>query len=293
MAWLGKCQGTGRPKLDKIFILLFAGNHGSARQTSAFPPQVTMQMVENFKKGGAVINQLDRLAAAELKVELLEEGRATADFGEKAAMSEEQCVRAVRLGFEAATKIECDLLCLGEMGIGNTASASALAAALSGGNGEDWVGRGTGVRGKTMRKKTEAVNAALALHRKQSLNLQDHPLEALRRLGGFEIAALVGALAARPAATLLDGFTVTAAALVLRKLGWRLEHCLAGHLSAERAHGSLLEALGMKPLLTLGMRLGEGSGATLAAILAKAALEIYNSTATFEQAGLRGGEQGP
>ena len=285
VVWLGNWQQTHRPTVDRLGVFIFVGNHGVAARTSIFPPQVTLQMADNFKNGGAVINQLARLAAAETKIELIADGRATADFTERAAMSEAECVAAFSRGFDAVRNSSLDLICLGEMGIGNTAAAAALSAALFGGDGERWVGSGAGATAKSLKTKTATINAALSLHREAGLS----PLEALRRLGGFELAALVGAIVAarlKPTAVVLDGVTVAAAAGVAHRLLGEggLDHCLAGHLSAERSHARLLKLLGLSPLLNLKMRLGEGSGAVLAAMVVKSAVEVYNRTHTFERA---------
>jgi nicotinate-nucleotide--dimethylbenzimidazole phosphoribosyltransferase len=180
----------------------------------------------------------------------------------------------------------CDLLCIGEMGIGNTTIAAAIAHGLYGGAAEDWVGPGTGVDAAGLARKADAVRRAVALHR-------DHlgdPLEVLRRLGGRELAAMAGAiLAARlnRVPVLLDGYVATAAAAVLHAMDpAALDHCLAGHRSAEPAHRRLLERIGKEPVLDLGMRLGEGSGAALAAAMVKAAIALHTGMATFESAGV-------
>jgi nicotinate-nucleotide--dimethylbenzimidazole phosphoribosyltransferase len=180
----------------------------------------------------------------------------------------------------------CDLLCIGEMGIGNTTIAAAIAHGLYGGAAEDWVGPGTGVDAAGLARKADAVRRAVALHR-------DHlgdPLEVLRRLGGRELAAMAGAiLAARlnRVPVLLDGYVATAAAAVLHAMDpAALDHCLAGHRSAEPAHRRLLERIGKEPVLDLGMRLGEGSGSALAAAMVKAAIALHTGMATFESAGV-------
>jgi nicotinate-nucleotide--dimethylbenzimidazole phosphoribosyltransferase len=179
---------------------------------------------------------------------------------------------------------------LGEMGIGNTTSAAAVFHALYGGKPEDWVGRGTGVDDAGLERKAEAVRAAVALHK---AHLAD-PLEILARLGGREIAAMAGAILAarlRRTPVLIDGFVVSSAAAVLHALDkTALDHCLAGHVSAERAHREALERLGKTPLLDLSMRLGEGSGAALAVAIVKAAAACHNGMATFAEAGVAGKE---
>ena len=190
-------------------------------------------------------------------------------------------------GMEALAS-QPDVLCLGEMGIGNTTAAAAIYCGLYGGSAEDWVGRGTGVDDEGLKRKAQAVRAAVALHK-------DHlgdPLEVLRRLGGREIAAIAGAiLAARVQKTpvVLDGFVVCAAAAVLHAIDpGAIAHCLAGHVSAEHAHGEALRRLGLSPLLNLQMRLGEGSGAALAISILRAAVACHNGMATFAEAGVAG-----
>jgi nicotinate-nucleotide--dimethylbenzimidazole phosphoribosyltransferase len=284
---MGGWQGTDRPHADHPQIVIFAGNHGVAAQgVSAFPPQVTVQMVANFAHGGAAINQLARAFAARLDVHALDLDRPTADFTQGPAMTEAEVVAALAKGYEAVDP-GADLLVTGEMGIGNTTVAAALAAALFGGAG--WAGRGTGVDNAGLARKEAAVAAGLARH---AAALGD-PLEVLRCLGGRELAAMAGAiLAARRQRipVILDGFIACSAAAVLaRAVPGALDHCVAGHLSAEGAHGRLLEQLGKDPLLSLGLRLGEGSGAALAIGVVKAAVACHSGMATFAEAGVAAG----
>jgi nicotinate-nucleotide--dimethylbenzimidazole phosphoribosyltransferase len=204
-------------------------------------------------------------------------------------MDERNCAATIAFGMEALAS-QPDVLCLGEMGIGNTTIAAAIYHALYGGEAEDWVGRGTGVDDAGLKRKADAVRAAVALHRE---HLGD-PLEVLRRLGGREIAAMVGAiLAARTQRTpvVLDGFVVCAAAAIVHAVApSAIDHCLAGHVSAEQAHAEVLKRLGKSPILSLGMRLGEGSGAALAVGVLKAAVACHNGMATFAEAGVAGKE---
>lgn len=284
--FLARWRAQPVPRLDKVEVLIFAGSHGvAARGVSAFPPEVTAQMVANFNAGGAAINQLARQAGATLKVMPLHIDRPTADFTQRAAMDEASFVEAVVAGM-AAVDPQADLICVGEMGIGNTTVAATLAAALFGGDGAQWVGRGTGVDDAGLRLKASTVDSAIALH---AGALAD-PLEALRRAGGRELAAIFGAvLAARQhrIPVLLDGFVATAAAAPLSLLSdTGLAHALAGHVSAEAAHPQLLSRLGLSPILDLGMRLGEGSGACLAVNILRAALVCYAGMATFAEAGV-------
>ena len=285
-AWLARWQGRALPRLDKVEIIVFAGSHGiTARGVSAFPAEVTAQMVANFAAGGAAINQLARSAGAGLTVVPLEIERPTADFTIAPAMAEGEFLAAVATGFEAVPA-DADLLCLGEMGIGNTTAAAALAAALFGGSGSDWVGRGTGVDDAGLGRKAAAVDAALNHH---GLVLAD-PLAALAAVGGRELAAIFGAtLAARlhGIPLLLDGFVCTAAAAPLARLhGAGLAHAVAAHVSAEAGHRRLLQRLVLEPLLDLGMRLGEGSGACLAVNIVRSALACHNGMASFAEAGV-------
>jgi nicotinate-nucleotide--dimethylbenzimidazole phosphoribosyltransferase len=287
-AWLATWQGKHPPTLRHPRTAVFAANHGvAARGVSAYPPDVTAQMVQNFISGGAAVNQLCRVVDADLRVYEMALEQPTADFCDAPAMSEEECARAMAYGM-MAVEPGIDVLALGEMGIGNTTSAAALCPALFGGTGADWAGPGTGVAGAALRRKIAVIDAALERHRPA---LGD-PFDALRRLGGLEFAAVVGAaMAARMARVpvLLDGFACTAAAAVLFAADPRaLDHCVVAHRSAEPGHARLLEHLGKAPLLDLGMRLGEGSGATLAVAVLKAAVECHAGMATFAEAGISG-----
>jgi nicotinate-nucleotide--dimethylbenzimidazole phosphoribosyltransferase len=288
-AWMAAWQGRHPPRAEALRTLVFAGNHGvAARGVSAFPAEVTVQMVANFEAGGAAINQLCRSLGAELSVDAFDLDSPTADFTTDAAMSEAGCAAAFATGM-ARVEAETDLLCLGEMGIANSTSAAALATALFGGEPADWVGRGTGVDNAGLARKRDTIAAAMAFH---GAALGD-PLEALRRLGGYELAAIAGAiLGARRARVpvMLDGFICCAAAAVLYLAApGALDHCLASHRSAEAGHDRLLKALSLSPLLDLGMRLGEASGAALAAHLVKAAVTTHAGMATFADAGVSEG----
>ena len=288
VAFLARWQNKGMPTIDRPQLAVFAGNHGVvARGVSAYPPSVTRAMLENFAAGGAAVNQICATYGIGLKVFELALDMPTGDISREAAMSETACMGTIAFGMEAVAG-EVDVLGLGEMGIGNTTVAAAIFAALYGGTGADWVGRGTGVDEAGVARKAAVVDEALALH---AGHLRD-PLEVLRRLGGREIAALVGAiLAARMqrVPVILDGFVVTAAAAVLHALEpTATDHCLAAHVSAEQAHREALRRLGKEPLLDLRMRLGEGSGAALAMGTIKAAVACVREMATFDQAGVAG-----
>ena len=288
-AFLAGWQGRAVPRLDNVAVLVFAGSHGvTAQGVSAFPAEVTAQMVANFAAGGAAINQLARQAGATLDVVELDVDRPTGDFTQGPAMSEDDFAAAVAKG-RAAVKPDVDLICVGEMGIGNTTAAAALSAALFGGSGSEWVGRGTGVDDAGLARKAAAVDAALARHG----NALSDPFEAARLVGGRELAAILGAVLGarlRSIPVLLDGFVATAAAAPLaRFVDGGLAHALAGHVSAEAQHRRLLGLLGLDPILDLGMRLGEASGACLAVNILRGALACHAGMATFAEAGVSDG----
>jgi nicotinate-nucleotide--dimethylbenzimidazole phosphoribosyltransferase len=285
VAWLGQ-WGRNPPRLDRVDILVFAGNHGvTAHGVSPFPAAVTAQMVANFSSGGAAINQLARAAGATLRVIALDLDKPTADFTREPAMDQPSFLAAVAAGYRAV-RPDADLVGLGEMGIGNTTAAAALAAALFGGDGARWAGRGTGVDDKGLARKQAAIDQGLARH----ADIMDDPLLLAAALGGRELAAILGATLAarhRRIPVLLDGFVCTAAAAPLAKFRpGALDHAQAAHVSAEAGHRLLLDALTLKPLLDLGMRLGEGSGAALAVPILRAALACHTGMATFAEAGV-------
>src|SRR5262252_3114588 len=240
VAWLARWQGHA-PRLERVDVLVFAGNHGvTAQGVSAYPSAVTAQMVANFAAGGAAINQLARMADARLRVLPLSLDQPTADFTSTPAMSEQEFLAAVEIGFDAVTS-GADLVCLGEMGIGNTTAAAALTAALFGGGGERWAGRGTGVDDAGLARKRAVIDRALARH----AGCLADPLACAATFGGFELAAILGAALAarrRRIPVLLDGFVCTAAVAPLAKLrGDTLAHVQAGHVSAEAGHRMLLD----------------------------------------------------
>ena len=289
VAWLARWQGRATPRLDDVRVLVFAGNHGVAAQgVSAFPAAVTAQMVANFSAGGAAINQLAASFGARLDVWPLALDCPTHAFTERPAMSEAEFCQAAATG---AARVEAgtDLVCLGEMGIGNTTAAAAIAAGLFGGGAAGWVGRGTGVDDAALGRKRAVVGAALTRHEDA---LAD-PLRLAAALGGRELAALFGAALAarlRRVPVLLDGFVCTAAVAPLHRLaGGALDHACAAHVSAESGHRALLAALGLEPLLDLGMRLGEASGAVLALAILRGAVACHNGMATFAEAGVASG----
>jgi len=278
-------QGRERPAIERAQALVFAGNHGITRQgVNAFPAEVTAQMVENFRKGGAAINQLCRLAGAELQVIALDLDRPTGDFTEGMAMEVDELVAAIQTGKNAVDP-EADVILLGEMGIGNSTVAAALAAATFGGTAEDWVGPGTGADDAVMANKLRAVAAGLKRHKGAAT-----AASILGSYGGREQAAICGAvIRARELGipVILDGFICSAAAGVLLVNDRNaLDHCLIGHESAEPGHRRLIAVMQKKPVVTLDMRLGEGSGAAVALMILRAALECHNGMATFAEAGI-------
>ncbi|MFI5001786.1 MAG: nicotinate-nucleotide--dimethylbenzimidazole phosphoribosyltransferase [Reyranellales bacterium] len=288
--WLAAWQGRASPRVERPRIAVFAGTHGIARRgVSAYPPEVTQQMVKNFLDGGAAINQLATAIDADLRIYELDLAHPTDDFSQGPAMSETRAAKAMAYGMMAAEP-GIDVLCLGEMGIANTTAAATLCAALFGGNGADWAGPGTGVKGAALTHKIAVIDEALQCH-KTAIAARD-PLGLLAAVGGEEFAAIAGAvIAARMAhiPVLLDGYACTAAAAVLFAADRHaLDHCRVAHRSAEPGHRRLLEAIGQRPLLDMDMRLGEGSGAALAVPILKAAAACHNGMATFAQAGVSG-----
>jgi len=282
--WLCTWQGAHPPRLERLVARIYAGNHGVVAQgVSAFPAEVTIQMVGNFQNGGAAINQLCRLFGVELQVVALDLDRPTADFTQAAALSEAEFLSAFQSGVDSVPE-GSDLLIIGEMGIGNTTAAAAIAHALFGGTAAEWVGRGTGVESEGLARKVDAVARAVALNAPAGTD----PLEILRRLGGRELVAMAGAVTVarlRRVPVLLDGYVTCAAVAPLAvALPGALDHCQVAHVSAEPGHRRLLAKLDKEPLLDLGMRLGEGSGAAVAVGLVKAAVACHTGMATFAEA---------
>nr|WP_089221302.1 nicotinate-nucleotide--dimethylbenzimidazole phosphoribosyltransferase [Sphingomonas laterariae] len=282
-------QGSERPRIGKARVAVFAGNHGvAARGVSAFPAEVTVEMVRNFANGGAAINALAGAAGAELTVVPLDLDRPTADFTAAPAMTEAECLAALNAG-AAVVSDDIDLLAVGEMGIANSTAAAALCARSFGGSAADWVGPGTGVDAHGIARKLAVVDDALAFHATAPAT----PFETLRRLGGRELAAIAGAVVAARAArvpVVLDGFIASAAIAPIAVAHPEItEHLFAGHVSAEPGHARLLGRLGLEPLLALNMRLGEGSGAAVAINILRSALAAHDGMATFAEAGVSGG----
>lgn len=306
-------QSTKLPQLENISVVVFAGDHGVCQQqVSAFPQEVTAQMIINFLQGGAAINVLSEQINADFSVcnvgtmsdlpkELLTHPRlrqsliacGTADFSQQAAMQENDMLAAINCGRDIADSLmehNTQLFVGGEMGIGNTTSASALYAALLSLTPEAVVGSGAGVDELGIQCKQNVIAKALALHQLD----KQQPLEILRCLGGLEIAALLGCYircAQQGIPVMVDGFICTAAALVAIKINPDVQQWLLfSHQSAEFAHHTALEALDEKPLLDLGLRLGEGSGAALVVPIVQSALQLHRRMSTFSQAGVSTGD---
>lgn len=288
--WFVGWKSEYPPKLVRPRVSVYAGNHGVAAQgVSAFPSEVTSQMVANFRQGGAAINQLAFLQDAELKVYEMALELSTKDFTKEPAMLERECAEAIAYGMTDA-EVGVDVLCLGEMGIANSTSAAALCYAMYGGKASDWVGAGTGVSGKALENKVRVVEEAINKHH-EAVDKGDG-LEILRHFGGVELAGIVGAVMAGRQGhipIILDGYACTAAAAILtRNRLDAMDHCLVGHLSKEPGHARLLEKLGKEPLLQLNMGLGEASGAALALGVLKSAIATHNGMASFEEASVSG-----
>jgi nicotinate-nucleotide--dimethylbenzimidazole phosphoribosyltransferase len=289
--WLARWQHRELPSLERVTITVFAGNHGvAARGVSAYPQAVTEQMVANFAAGGAAINQIATLARAALRVVPIELDRPTRDFTVAPAMSNDEFLTAVEIGYQAVPP-DCDLLAVGEMGIANTTAAAMQCAALLGGGAARWAGRGTGVDDAGLARKRAVIEAGLDFHRA----ISNDPLAVAAALGGRELAAIAGATLAarrRQIPVLLDGFVASAAVVPLARLNANaLDHCRAGHVSAEAGHRALLNELDFHPLLDLDMRLGEASGAGVAILLLRAALACHAGMATFAEAGVSNAEK--
>lgn len=283
-------SGWGRgpePCAANVRAVVFAGNHGVTGQgVSPYPPEVTAQMVANFEAGGAAINALAGAFDVALRIVPLALDRPTQDITLGPALTDAELTVALNAGADVVDA-SLDLLVLGEMGIGNTTIAAALCATSFDGDGVAWVGPGTGLDADGIRRKADVVDRALARHASAR-----NAVDRLGALGGHETAAIAGAIvAARHARVpvLVDGFVVTASLAPLfadnRDI---VDHCIAAHRSGEPGHGRALQAMGLEPLLDLGMRLGEGTGAALAVPLLRAAVAAHNGMATFEEAAVSG-----
>ncbi|MBD3767308.1 MAG: nicotinate-nucleotide--dimethylbenzimidazole phosphoribosyltransferase [Gammaproteobacteria bacterium] len=304
---LAAMQGTDAPSIQRPYIAIFAGDHGIAAEgVSAFPQVVTTEMIRNFARGGAAISVLAKSQGAQLQVyncgtaypvEPLTAvsdhsiAAGTANFLHQAAMTQAQCAQALAIGknaVENALAQGCDLFIAGEMGIANTTPATAIASVLLDTDPAQITGRGTGIDDKTLNHKIKVIEQALAYH--NLLTLNPSAFTVLQTVGGFEIAAIAGAYIASAQAglpILVDGFISSAAALVAVKHNPSVrDWMLFAHASAEPGHATMMQALAAKPLLDLGMRLGEGSGAGVAISLLRLACDLHNQMATFADAGV-------
>jgi len=294
-----------RPRFHRKAVLLMAADHGVASEgVSAYPPQVTAQMVLNFQRGGAAINVLARQAGAQVSVVDIgvnydfdnlpgivhrKIARGTANLRRQPAMTRAQAEQAVQTGLEVVEehiREGVDLIATGEMGIGNTTPAAAITAVMTGKPVEAVTGRGTGLDEVGLARKIEVISAAIALHRPDPTDA----LDVLAKIGGFEIGGLAGVMigaAARRVPVVVDGFISGAAALIAAGLKPEIKpYLIASHLSQEIGHRAVWEALGLQPLLDLDLRLGEGTGAVLAFHLIEAAVRILDEMATFDEAGV-------
>jgi nicotinate-nucleotide--dimethylbenzimidazole phosphoribosyltransferase len=301
---LAGISGQARPQIKQKAVIVMAADHGvTAEGVSAYPAEVTPQMVYNFLYGGAAINALARQAGARIAVvdvgvasQLEHPGLiskkiadGTQNMAQGPAMSSEQMVRAIEVGrevFQQQLAQGCDLVATGEMGIGNTTASSALTAVLLHAPVAQITGRGTGIDDRQLQHKIEVIERAIAINRPD----EQQPLDVLMKVGGLEIAGLVGVIleaAAQRRAILIDGFISGAAALIAVKLNPRVkDYLIAGHVSVEQGHRVLLEHLGLRPLLNLELRLGEGTGAVLAMSIVESALSVHNEMSTFAEAGV-------
>jgi nicotinate-nucleotide--dimethylbenzimidazole phosphoribosyltransferase len=302
---IGLIQNTLTSKISKPAIVVFAGDHGVVKNhsVSPFPQEVTSQMVFNFLQGGAAINVFSKLNDVQLKIvdsgvnfefdqnsELIQAkiAKGTKDYTSEPAMTIEECNKAIKQGSIIVTKMYsegCNTIGFGEMGIGNTSSASLIMSAITGENIENCTGKGTGHDENGVLKKIEILKKAQELH-----GMDSSPASALANYGGFEIAMICGAMlqAAELKMTIvLDGFIVTSALLVANAMNKNvLDYCVFSHASGEKGHEKMLYFLKVKPLLNLGLRLGEGTGAVLSIPILKASVAFLNEMASFESAGV-------
>ena len=302
---LAGIQRTPRPKIEKKVIFTLAGDHGVVEEgVSAYPQEVTPQMVYNFLHGGAAINVLARHAGARVVVvdmgvaaDIEAEGcvnkkvaYGTRNIAREPAMTREQAVEAIEAGIEVFEeefrRRGVDLAGVGDMGIGNTTPSAAICAAITGKAPEEVTGRGTGIGEEAWRRKVAVVKRALRVNRPNA----NDAIDVLAKVGGFEIAGIAGVIlasAAHRVAVLIDGFIATAGALIAGELApLARDYMLASHLSQEAGHRAMLEHLSLRPLLNLNLRLGEGTGAALAMHIVEASVRIINEMATFAEAGV-------
>jgi nicotinate-nucleotide--dimethylbenzimidazole phosphoribosyltransferase len=306
---LAGTQGKARPRIKDKAMITMAADHGVVdEKVGNWPREVTAQMVQNFLRGGAGINVLARLAGARIifadmgvASDLEPDPQLTVrkiDYGTKnmclgPAMTPEQAVRSIETGIEIVSSQAdkgLDIVGTGDMGIGNTTASSAVFAAISGKAVEAVTGRGTGLSDEQLAHKIDVIKRALAVNQPDP----SQPLDVLGKVGGFEIGGLAGVMlgaAARHIPVIIDGFISGAAAMIAVALAPQLkDYLIAAHVSAEAGHAAMLAYLGLKPLLNLEMRLGEGTGAALGIFLAEAAARILNEMATFAEAGVSEGD---
>lgn len=281
--WLCGWQGHHPPTADRCQVAIFVGSHGiTAEDFSAFPAEVTEQTVEAFTGGTAAINQLCQMQAYELKIYEVAVEIPTRNFLKQPAMEDDECAEAMAFGMSAVEE-GVDLLCLGEMGVGNTLSAAAVCHGLYGQSAELWIGSGFGAGHGTINNNIRMVREGVAMHK----HCMTDALEVLRHVGGRELAAIAGAIIAarmNRIPIVLDGYACTAAAAVLQAINpTALDHCVVGHVSAEEGHTKLLALLKKDALLNLGIRLGEGLGAALAVSILHAAAACHNGMGLFDQ----------
>jgi nicotinate-nucleotide--dimethylbenzimidazole phosphoribosyltransferase len=301
------CRGNAGAHLSRMKIFTFAGDHGITEENiTPYPSEVTYQMVLNMIAGGAAISVMCKKAGIDCRVVdmgvkgIFQEcpgllirkiALGTKNFKKGPAMSDEECLKALYAGSDLARESGCDLLGVGEMGIGNTSSASALYSLLLDLNPEDTIGAGTGSVGALLEKKKQVVREGVLFHRRE---WDQTPMEALRRVGGFEIAGMTGMIlggAQSRIPVVIDGFIATAAALVAMKMEPVVkDYLFFAHASAEHFHKPFLASLGIEPILSLDMRLGEGTGSVLAMQIIAQAMECYHRMATFDSAGVSGKE---
>lgn len=303
---LGGITGQKCPDLGKKVVVVMAGDHGVVQEgISAYPSEVTPQMVSNFIRGGAAINVLARHTGADVvvadvgvaasiansKVLSYKVRPGTGNMAQGPAMTETEAVQALEVGIQIANDLigkGYRMLATGEMGIGNTTAASALVAVFLKVPAAEVTGKGTGIKAEALKHKAEVIDRSIAINHPDPKD----PLDVLAKVGGLEIAALAGLIlgaAANRTPVVIDGFISSAAALVAGKIAPRsLGYMIASHCSAEMAHRKLLQYLGLKPILELEMRLGEGTGAVLAFPMIEAAVKIVKEMATFESAGVAG-----
>jgi nicotinate-nucleotide--dimethylbenzimidazole phosphoribosyltransferase len=299
------CRGRKDAEIARMKIFTFAGDHGITEEDiTPYPSEVTYQMVMNMLRGGAAISVMCRKAGIGCAVvdmgvkgvfpdmtglvrRKIMEG--TRNFSKGPAMTEAECMKAVEIGYDLAADSTEDLLGIGEMGIGNTSSASAIYSLLLDVNPEETVGMGTGSRGPMLERKKQVIREALLLHGKA---WNKSPMDALRRVGGFEIAGMTGMIfgaACQRVPVVVDGFVASAAALIaMRAQPETRNYLFFAHASGEQYHETFLQNQGLRPLLDLDMRLGEGTGSVLAMQVMAQALECYHKMATFESAGVAG-----